>query len=638
MKPAPSIEQPATAKRPFARFWVTVLAALAVQMGLGLHAASRLTTTHDEYWHLPVGLLNLRTGRFHFDNLNPPLCRVTAALPLVFTAAQSGQIDSGRDAMDFGDAFLEANRQHFHRWFVLGRMMIVIITALAGLVTAIWARELFGMGAGCLAVLLWAFEPNLIAHGSLVTTDMGAAAFFVFTLYALWKFACRPSWTTSIVFGIALGLAQLSKFTCLLLYPLSVAAFLIIVAARKSGQLSDEAAPAFVRSSAFRRPHSPSSVTGMWLAALVLSVAVLNAGHLFRGSFSTLRSYDFQSASLQGLGLQLRSVGWLPVPLPRDYVEGLDHQRRIMEQQHPVFLNGEWSEKGFPNYYLWTLLYKLPLALQLLCVTTLLWLIVPEAGRRPAATKLSRSSRHSPSAVAGSSSQTPAADPTAHGERLARRPWLQLLILLPAIVMIGVAGSSGMQLGVRYVLPAIPFLILFASQSARWFDLKTFPFRTLTTGALTAWMLLSVRYAPEHLAYFNELAGGPLGGRECLLDSNLDWGQDLAELKDYLQSRQIGKIGLAYFGTVRPAALGIIYHIPASRNPEAGLFAVSVNFEQGRPHWVRTPRGEIRPVDIGEFAYFQMFKPVARIGASIDVFRLTDRDIADWRSAIQSSR
>ena len=67
--------------------------------------------------------------------------------------------------------------------------MIVLISVLGGLVTAIWARELFGDGAGCLAAVLWAFEPNLIAHGSLVTTDMGAAAFFVFTLFAVWKFA-----------------------------------------------------------------------------------------------------------------------------------------------------------------------------------------------------------------------------------------------------------------------------------------------------------------------------------------------------------------------------------------------------------------------------------------------------------------
>jgi hypothetical protein len=283
------------------------------------------------------------------------------------------------------------------------------------------------------------------------------------------------------------------------------------------------------------------------------------------------------------------------VPLPRDYVEGLDNQRHVMEQLHPVFLDGQWSEDGFAHYYLWGLFYKLPHPLQLLTIATLLWLVVPG--------------------------------------KVARRLDVQFVILLPAVAMIGIAETSTMQLGIRYVLPAIPFLILFASQAALWFDFKIYPLRTLMTVVLVAWMLLSVRYHPHHLAYFNELAGGPLGGREHLLDSNLDWGQDLGGLKDFLDKQGTKEIGLAYFGAVQPASLGIPYHIPPSRSPQPGRFAVSVNFEQGRPHWVRTPRGEIRPVDIGEFEYFRFFEPIARIGYSIDVFDLSSEDVGRWRAA-----
>ena len=270
-----------------------------------------------------------------------------------------------------------------------------------------------------------------------------------------------------------------------------------------------------------------------------------------------------------------------------------------MEQKHPVFLDGQWSEDGIPHYYLWGLLYKLPHPLQLLALATLLWLVL--AGRS------------------------------------GRRPLLQIVILLPAVAMIAMAESSPMQLGIRYVLPAIPFFILFASQSVRWLDYRTFPFRTLTIVVLAGWMLFSVRYHPHHLAYFNELAGGPLGGREHLLDSNLDWGQDLGGLKEYLDKQGIGEIGLAYFGTVPPKALGISYHIPPSPIPRPGRYAVSVNFEHGRPHWVRTPQNEIRPVDIGQFAYFRFFQPVARIGYSIDVFELTQEDVDRWRAAAREA-
>jgi hypothetical protein len=350
----------ADATRSLKRFWLPVAAVLAIHAALGISAACRLTTTHDEYWHLPVGLLNLKTGRFHFDNLNPPLCRMTAALPLLFTSAQTGPVDADRDWLGRGDAFVAANGPRYGAWFLLGRTMIALISILGGLVTAIWARELFGDAAGCLAACLWAFEPNLIAHGSLVTTDMGAAAFFVFTLFALWKFAARPGWKTALVFGGVLGLAQLAKFTSLLLYPISVAEFAIVVIAARSraptrageGTGGPEPPPL--------APKGMARIGGLWMVALLASLFLLNAGYLFRGSFSTLKSYDFQSAALRGVAQRLESLGALRVPLPRDYVEGLDNQRHVMEHKQPVFLDGQWSSQGFAHYYLWGLFYKLP--------------------------------------------------------------------------------------------------------------------------------------------------------------------------------------------------------------------------------------------------------------------------------------
>lgn len=609
----------AVARPALKRFWLPVAVVLAIHAALGITAAARLTPTHDEYWHLPVGLLNLKTGRFHFENLNPPLCRMTAALPLLFTSARMAPEDVGTGLTGWGDAFMAANAAHYGQCFFVGRTMIVLLSVLGGLVTAVWSRELFGNTAGCLAALLWAFEPNLIAHGSFVTTDMGAAAFFVFTLFALWKFATRPGWKTALLFGGLLGLAQVAKFTSLLLYPISIVSFAVIVIAARTrtmtqpnaGNEKDRTARRELRPSprTVESTAGPESALGarisilrmsaLWALALLVSLLVLNAGYLFRGSFSRLRTYDFQSNELRADARRLASIGWMPVPLPRDYVEGLDNQRRMMEQKHAVFLDGQWSADGFPYYYFWGLFYKLPHPLQLLALATLLWLVVP--GGVP------------------------------------RQLFVQLVIVLPAAVMIFVAQTSPMQLGIRYVLPVIPFLILFASQSARWLNYKVYPFRTLTTGVLAAWMLLSVRYHPHHISYFNELAGGPLGGREHLLDSNLDWGQDLDGLKSFLYSHRWGEIGLAYFGTVPPAAIGIAYHIPPSRIPQPGRYAISVNFEQGRPYWVRTPPGKIRPVDLGEFSYFRFFEPTANIGYSIDVFDLSPDDIGRWRKEAEKA-
>jgi hypothetical protein len=290
---------------------------------------------------------------------------------------------------------------------------------------------------------------------------------------------------------------------------------------------------------------------------------------------------------------RLRPLASLPVPFPRDYLEGLDRQRHIMEGGHPVYLDGRWSLAGFPDYYVRAIAYKLPHAAQALVAVAAIFVVFPS--------------------------------------RLRRQTRVQWLHLLPVVVVIGVASSIGMQLGIRYVLPALPFLFLFASQAARWLDWQRFRFRAVLLMSLIAALPASFRFHPHHLAYFNELSGGPIGGRRHLLDSNLDWGQDLHRLARYLEERQLREIGLAYFGMLPPAEIGIAYHLPPSWRAEPGWYAVSVNFALGRPHTIRNPDGTLRSADFNEFGYFRDFEPVARIDYSIDVYHITAEDVARWR-------
>jgi len=561
------------------RVWVGIVLLLGVQALLGIDSARKLTVTHDEYWHLPVGLLNLQTGRFDFDNLNPPLVRMWAALPLLATSTKTGPTDADLDATAQGAAFLRANAEQYVLYFALGRAMIVLLTAAAGFVLAWWANELWGAGGALLAALLWAACPNVLAHGALVTTDMGAAAFFVFTLYAAWKHAERPSWKRALLWGVVLGMAQLAKYTCVLLFPLSLACWLI--RRFRNAELPPQT---FLKSCA------------QAVAVCVVALAVWNAGYLFRGSGTALGDYKFQSETLAGLSDRFSALHAVPVPLPRDYVEGLDRQKRVMEGAHPVYLDGEWRTTSFPGYYAKTLLYKLPHALQLLALCAVLFLVSPGA---------------------------------------VDRKWrAQLVVVVPAAVMLAAAAAGGMQLGIRYVLPALPFLVLFCAQVARWWNWKVFPGRTAVIAVLMLAAPFSLRFHPHHIAYFNELADGPLGGRAHLLDSNLDWGQDLRGLKEWMDRNNVPEIGLAYFGTVPPDALGIRYRIPP-RAPQPGWYAVSANFVQGRPHAVRDETGALRPVNIGEFAYFGAFEPAARIGYSIDVYHLTDADVLRWQAEMR---
>lgn len=206
--------------------------------------------------------------------------------------------------------------------------------------------------------------------------------------------------------------------------------------------------------------------------------------------------------------------------------------------------------------------------------------------------------------------------------------------LLPTALMLLVASSSGMQLGIRYVLPAIPLLLLFIGEIAAGWTWPQTRCRPLVIGAC---LLLCDPWSshPEYLAYFNTMAGGSDGGRFHLLDSNLDWGQDLHELARFVATKpQIQSMSLAYFGTLPPESVGLSTENPPTRQPQPGWHAVSVNFVMGLPGGTRNGHGGIRSVYPGEdFSYFQFFTPKYRIGASIDVYYLTDADVRRWLAA-----
>jgi hypothetical protein len=303
------------------------------------------------------------------------------------------------------------------------------------------------------------------------------------------------------------------------------------------------------------------------------------------GTGRPLEQYALRSQSLRALQAGAGSLARLPIPLPHDYVAGLDAQRAVMEQAHPIFLDGEWSLSGFRSYFLRTLQYKLPHVLQLFVATGLLTLL----------------------ATAGQGG------------------WRRVVVLwLPSALLIGIASLSSMQLGVRYILPALPLLILTASSTAQWLGRAGVVAKSAAFVVVAVACGLSLRHHPHHLAYFNELAGGPIGGRYHLLDSNIDWGQDLHLVKEFMQREGLDRIGLVYFGTLPGSVYGINFVIPPGWRPAPGWHAVSVNYVMGRPHTLAEPDHSGRASDLDEFAYFQQFEPVARLGYSIDVYHIPE--------------
>ncbi len=210
-----------------------------------------------------------------------------------------------------------------------------------------------------------------------------------------------------------------------------------------------------------------------------------------------------------------------------------------------------------------------------------------------------------------------------------------LWALLPAVAYFGVALTAKVQIGVRHLLPMIPFLALWAGCGIAAFWDQAGKARVFAA-VLGLWAMVSVgRVHPHQLSYFNEIAGGMNGGHRWLVDSNLDWGQNLKGLAKILAARGNPPIYLSYFGVADPSAYGIDYVsiIPNwnvtrwgnAADPAASgrvLFAISVTNLQA----VYIPDRKI-------FSWLKELHPIETIGGSIFLYDLTENQAGRRRLA-----
>ncbi|MES2793891.1 MAG: glycosyltransferase family 39 protein [Planctomycetota bacterium] len=577
---APVVTAPPASRAPDRRAVIVIASLLLVHLLFGISTACALSVTHDEYWHLPVGILNLRTWRFDYEPLNPPLTRLVsaAATSIAMPDCYQGPVELSTDPSSYGLKFLRLTGARHQTYYIWGRVANLSFSLISGVILAVWSWQWWGRGVACLTTLLWCTEPTVLAHASLVTPDAGLVCLTLTLWYVLWCYFQKPVLGRAVLCGLVLGLAQLTKFTAVMLVPLACAMWLAWFLARGKQQVK-----------------SRRVLCGHLILMLLVALLTLDSGYGWESVFSTLNQVQPHSATVKGWIGRWPVLGQFPLPFPKSYLIGLDAQKHVMESQHAVYLDGAWSVTGFRFYFLWALLYKLPHVWQALCLGGLARVCY----RRDAATLRGK----------------------------------VCFIAFPAAVLIATASLSGMQLGVRYVLPVYPFLCLLAGSCLA--PIGPLPASRWRRRLLIAVVLLapwSLRFHPQHLAYFNELGGGPEGGVAHLLDSNLDWGQDLLELKQYVEKHADRRWGIAYFGSVPPGELGLHYDLPPAREPHPGWYAISVNYVQGRPHVVFNEPGQPQPVGLDEYGYFRAFQPVKRIGASILIFQIRPSDLMRWQT------
>ena len=520
------------------RLFLPLVALLLAVMGaVQVHTASLEAQTFDEAVHLTAGYSYWKTGDFRLNQEHPPFAKLVAALPLLImglrldTASKNWTLP---EQSEMGREFLYMNSRPADEILAAARAVTIGFSLLLGLTLALWVRSRFGELAGIAALILYALDPNFIAHGRYVTTDVPAACLGFLSVISWLAWLERGRKRDLAFAALALGLAMATKFSMPYLLPIHVVLAAVQV---------------------LRKRMKWYTAAASFFAVAVVSSAVC------------LLTYGSATFKIQKLE-------------DHRYYSGLRELAQHNEDGHPSFLLGRVNRKGDPAYF--------PVAFAVKSTEVTLPGILLGLALLP---------------------------------RLWRRHGLLICFTLLAypIFYFALSMAGNINIGVRHLLPIYPFLFAIIAAA-----IATLPrAASLTATAIIAIGLLAANSTiyPDYLAYFNQFAGGPEGGTRYLLDSNVDWGQDVKKLRRYMDSHAIPLVQFAYFGMADLDYYGIRHGgLPGADEPRE---------IDKLDNWVAISVTNLYDVyfDKPTFSWLQRFQPAARIGWSIYVYDLRQSTI-----------
>ena len=562
----------------------------------------------DEEPHIAAGYSYLVKKDYRFNPEHPPLMKDLGAIPLLFMDLDAPWNDKSwtedyYGQWDFGHQLILSSGGDPVRITRMIKAPMILFTVAAGGVLFWWTRKQFGSAAALLALFFYTFSPTFLAHGRFVTTDVGAAAGFFAGTIAYLHFLKYPTRWNVVLAGLALGFAFLTKFSTLLLAP---TAFLLAVLWALLDKKQGGSPRVILR-------YLASTLAIFVIAALVIHAVYLH--HTWNYPPERQRTDTQNIITTSDMHGDLKDyVLWASdKPLLRPWAEysiGVLMSIKRSKVGNSTFFLGEIFPAGQPLYFPFVYLVKEPLAFHLLTLLAL-------------AFGMSRWLR------------------PAYPREWIKAHFTEVGLFVVVAIYWAASIQSHLNIGVRHLLPTFPLVyVLVASELARRdrrlagqqssLEPETvndaddshsaskpralWGYRFLLA-TLLAWQAFTVlRVQPSYLAYFNEVAGGPDGGWRYVVDSNIDWGQDLKRLADFVEQRNIPEIHFDYFGSAEPAYYlkGKFRGISSCSEPVKGWVAVSVMWYQ---HSREKPECDYR-------RWLPMEKLFAKIGYSIFVFHI----------------
>jgi len=575
-------------------FWLTAGALLVIQATLALTMVHRESLTFDEGDHMFAGYMMWKASDYGLNPEHPPLAKLLATVPILsdhlwVPPPMPGQFFKAEAYLNGRDWLARNDGDRQHLVFEMRASAELLALGLC-LFVFLAARDWFGDTAGLIALALVVFDPNVLAHSALVTTDIGVSCFFVAAIWTFYRFAARPTLIRLLLVSLATGLLLSTKHSGILIGPMfvSLIAWEVLKAPRAE------------------RKRVALRLTGGFFAIVVLSVLVLWAFYGFR--YSARPAGMVFSTSVAGYAHPLPrfesavvvAVGHLHL-LPESYLVGLVDVK-LMSIAYPTFLLGKVYPHGLWYYFPLVILIKTTLGLLLLIV---LATFAAATGKLTSSRELSYS-------------------------------------LAPPVLYLAVAMMSGMNIGARHLLPMYAFVIIFASAAAARLAGINRRWTILCSALIGAHVVSSILVFPNEIAYANEASGGPRNLHNLLSDASVDWAQQLLQVKQWQDRHPDQECWFAYFArpVIDPGVYGIRCHaLPTFDTQWGGVGLVppsvtgAVLISAGDLSGCEWPSGQLNP-----YRSFQSLHPDLAIDDSVFVYQgtLAIPEISALASAQQS--
>ncbi|MGD0989155.1 MAG: glycosyltransferase family 39 protein [Candidatus Sulfotelmatobacter sp.] len=546
-------------------------------------SARRDSITWDEDDHIFAGYMSWKHADFGLNPEHPPLVKLVAALPLLNMPLK---VPALQDRFFKTEAFLDGKDFLFKNdadaILFRARMAASVFSIALLVLVFLAANEMFGLFAAFIALGLLAFDPNLIAHGAVVGTDAGLSCCMFASIYAFYRYVKAPSISRLVIVGFATGLALAAKHTGILVFPMLLLLTFCELLEGPPQKEGSPAQPSFVRRA------------GNLALALVL-IGTIATGILW--AFYGFR-YQARPAGLQlnpPLAEYLQQLSrpreiWLLQTvsrfhlLPESYIYGLADVR-IMSDFYTSFLLGRIYPHGVWFYFPVAFAIKSSFTFLILLAVTL-WALFTRRFTR----------------------------------------WREVLFLtIPPVFYLIIAMSSGMNIGVRHILPMYLFLSVLIGGAAAILIKRDRRWAYAVVVLLAYQAASTVRIYPAYMAYANELWGGPSQTYKLLSDSNADWGQQLKDVKHYLDAHNIKDCWFIYFAEGPVNAN--YYGVPCKLLPTMDSMWVHEELQAPRAidGTVLISAGDLSgfefgPGELNPYEQFKSLKPKAVIDYSVFVY------------------